>query len=96
MWKGFSFRFSTHENQRMRNIQLDAIESELVQAIDRSRSLCTVDGVLVYSNLPLQIATSIEPYINGSYKKVLSPILGCNPYTPLVRDDYNNNFLEAL
>lgn len=60
-WKGFSFRFSTYEDQRLRNIQLGAIESELVQAIGRSRSLRTDATVLVYSNLPLQISTSIEP-----------------------------------
>jgi hypothetical protein len=60
-WKGFSFRFSTYGDQRMRNIQLGAIESELVQAIGRSRSLRTSAEVLVYSNLPLQISTSIEP-----------------------------------
>jgi hypothetical protein len=60
-WKGFSFRFSTYEDQRLRNIQLGAIESELVQAIGRSRSLRTSAEVLVFSNLPLQISTSIEP-----------------------------------
>jgi hypothetical protein len=60
-WKGFSFRFSTYEDQRMMNIQLGAIESELVQAIGRSRSLRTDATVLVYSNLPLQISTIIEP-----------------------------------
>jgi hypothetical protein len=60
IWKGFSFRFSTYEDQRIRNIQLGAIESELVQAIGRSRSLRTSAEVLVFSNLALQISTSIE------------------------------------
>jgi energy-coupling factor transporter ATP-binding protein EcfA2 len=60
-WKGFRFRFSTYEDERLRNIQLAAIEAELVQAIGRARSLRTDAEVLVYSNLPLQICTTIRP-----------------------------------
>lgn len=60
-WKGFRFRFSTFEDERLRNIQLAAIEAELVQAIGRARSLRTGAQVVVYSNLPLQICTTIRP-----------------------------------
>jgi hypothetical protein len=60
-WKGFRFRFSTYEDERLRNIQLAAIEAELVQAIGRARSLRTDAEVLVYSNLPLQICSNINP-----------------------------------
>lgn len=58
-WKGFRFRFTTYEDERLRNIQLEAIEAELVQAIGRARSLRTDAEVLVYSNLPLHISTLI-------------------------------------
>jgi hypothetical protein len=60
-WKGFRFRFSTYEDESLRNIQLGLIEAELVQAIGRARSLRTNAEVLVFSNLPLQVSTSIEP-----------------------------------
>ncbi len=60
-WKGFRFRFTTYEDERLRNIQLGAIEADLVQAIGRARSLRTNTEVLVYSNLPLQISTTIQP-----------------------------------
>jgi hypothetical protein len=59
-WKGIRFRFTTYEDERLRNIQLGAIEADLVQAIGRARSLRTNAEVLVYSNLPLQICTSIH------------------------------------
>jgi hypothetical protein len=60
-WKGFRFRFTTYEDERLRNIQLEAIEAELVQAVGRSRSLRTDAQVIVYSNLPLQICSKIMP-----------------------------------
>lgn len=59
-WKGFRFRFTTYQDERLRNIQLEAIEAELVQAIGRARSLRTDAEVFVYSNLPLQICSSIH------------------------------------
>lgn len=59
-WKGYKFRFTTYEDERLRNIQLGAIEAELVQAIGRARCLRTDAEVLVYSNLPLQISTSLN------------------------------------
>jgi len=60
-WKGFRFRFTTYEDERLRNIQLGSIEADLVQAIGRARSLRSNAEVLVYSNLPLQICSSIHP-----------------------------------
>jgi hypothetical protein len=60
-WKGFRFRFTTYQDERLRNIQLEAIEAELVQAIGRARSLRTDAEVVIYSNLPLQICTKIIP-----------------------------------
>ena len=60
-WKGIRFRFTTYEDERLRNIQLGAIEADLVQSIGRARSLRTNAEVLVYSNLPLQICSSIHP-----------------------------------
>ena len=60
-WKGIRFRFTTYEDERLRNIKLGAIEADLVQAIGRARSLRTNAEVLVYSNLPLQICSSIQP-----------------------------------
>jgi hypothetical protein len=55
-WKGYRFRFMSYEDERLRNIQLGIIEAELIQAAGRARSLRTEAKVLIYSNLPLQIA----------------------------------------
>ena len=55
-FNGFRFMFNTYENEILRNIQLSSIESELIQAIGRARTLrfdCTVE---VYSNFPLRIS----------------------------------------
>jgi hypothetical protein len=60
-WKGFRFRFTTYEDERLRNIQLGSIEADLVQAIGRARGLRSNAEVMVYSNLPLQICSSIHP-----------------------------------
>lgn len=57
---GFRFYFKTFENEDLRQIQLQMIESELIQAVGRARVLrndCTVE---VYSNLPLLQATLQE------------------------------------
>jgi hypothetical protein len=59
-WKGFRFRFTTYEDEMLRNIQLRAIERELVQAIGRARSLRTDAEVIVFSNLPLQICSKFN------------------------------------
>jgi hypothetical protein len=55
-YNGFRFYFKTFESDDLRQIQLEMIESELIQAVGRARVLrneCTVE---VYSNLPLQKA----------------------------------------
>jgi hypothetical protein len=58
-WNRFRFNFMSYEDERLRNIQLEVIESELVQAVGRSRSLRTDAQVFVFSNLPLRIASRI-------------------------------------
>jgi hypothetical protein len=53
-WNNFRFKFNTFQHQKLREIQLSLIESEIVQAIGRNRTLrnnCTTD---LYSNLPLK------------------------------------------
>jgi hypothetical protein len=57
-YNGFEFMFSTFDNEGLRNIQLLLIESDLVQAVGRARTLrydCTVE---LYSGLPLHISDS--------------------------------------
>ena len=56
----FRFLFSTYENETLRKIQLGIIEAELVQAVERERSLRTNSEVMVFSNLPLQETTNFE------------------------------------
>jgi hypothetical protein len=55
-WNGFRFRFMTYDDPRLQKIQLGLIESELVQAVGRARTLRTNAKVEVFSNLPLKIA----------------------------------------
>jgi hypothetical protein len=59
-YNGFRFLFSTYENETLRKIQLGIIEAELVQAVERERSLRTNSEVMVFSNLPLQETTNFE------------------------------------
>ena len=54
---GFKFKFMTYDNLELRNIQLGLIESELIQAIGRARTLRTDATVHLYSTLPLRQAT---------------------------------------
>lgn len=57
---GFRFYFKTLESDDLRQIQLEMIESELIQAVGRARVLrneCTVE---VFSNLPLQQAQLVN------------------------------------
>lgn len=55
-WNGFRFRFMTYDDPRLQKIQLGLIESELIQAVGRARTLRTNAKVEVFSNLPLKIA----------------------------------------
>lgn len=54
---GFRFKFNSFENPDLRKIQLALIESDLIQAVGRARTLRTSATVEVYSNFPLKIAT---------------------------------------
>jgi hypothetical protein len=55
-YNGYKFRFTTYDNEELRNIQFWMIESELEQAVGRARLLrcdCTVN---LYSNFPIRQA----------------------------------------
>jgi hypothetical protein len=70
-WNGFRFNFMSYEDERLRNIQLEVIESELVQAVGRSRSLRTDAQVFVFSNLPLRIASRIDYSYETAPKEII-------------------------
>jgi hypothetical protein len=48
--------FNCYDNLELREIQLGLIESDLIQAIGRARTLRTDATVEVYSNFPLRIS----------------------------------------
>jgi hypothetical protein len=54
---GFKFKFNCYEDELLRNIQLSLIESDLIQAVGRARSLRTNATVQLYSNFPLRISS---------------------------------------
>ncbi len=54
---GFRFKFNCFDDPLLRNIQLSLIESDLLQAVGRTRTLRTHATVLVFSNFPLRIST---------------------------------------
>ncbi|MBN8838454.1 MAG: hypothetical protein J0I09_14420 [Sphingobacteriia bacterium] len=58
-YNGFKFKFNTYDNEELRNIQLAFIESDLIQAVGRARTLRTNATVDVYSNFPLRISNQI-------------------------------------
>ncbi len=53
----FRFSFRTFANKEMQEIQLGLIESELLQAVGRARTLRNDCVVELYSNLPLSCST---------------------------------------
>lgn len=55
-YNGFRFKFNCFENNELRDIQLSLIESDLVQAVGRARTLRTKAKVDLYSNFPLRIS----------------------------------------
>ena len=59
-YNGFKFMFCCFDNEELRNIQLSLIESDLIQAVGRARTLRTNAKVEVYSNFPLRISNSFE------------------------------------
>jgi hypothetical protein len=55
-YNGFKFKFNCFDNEDLRMIQFALIESDLIQAIGRARTLRTDAKVEVYSNYPLRIS----------------------------------------
>jgi hypothetical protein len=55
---GFRFKFNCFDDPLLRNIQLSLIESDLLQAVGRARTLRTHAKVQVFSNFPLRISTN--------------------------------------
>jgi hypothetical protein len=54
--KGMQFKFQTFNDPELRDIQLNLIEGELVQAVGRARTIRTNANVEVYSNFPLTLS----------------------------------------
>lgn len=55
-YNGFRFKFNCFDNEELRNIQLSLIESDLIQAVGRARTLRTSAQVDLYTNFPLKIS----------------------------------------
>ena len=66
-YKGFRFMFNCYDHTELRNIQLGLIESDLIQAVGRARTLRTEAIVELYSNFPLRITNQFV--WNSSYTK---------------------------
>lgn len=64
-YNGFKFMFNCYDHTELREIQLGLIESDLIQAIGRARTLRTDANVEVYSNFPLRIS---DQFIWGKSK----------------------------
>jgi hypothetical protein len=56
-YNGFRFKFNCFNDMLLRNTQLSLIESDLLQAVGRARTLRTHATVQVFSNFPLRIST---------------------------------------
>ncbi|MBK8656771.1 MAG: hypothetical protein IPN20_23305 [Haliscomenobacter sp.] len=52
-YNGFNFNYMTFKNEELRKIQFHFIESSLIQAVGRARTLNTPAKVEVFSNFPL-------------------------------------------
>lgn len=59
-WNEQVFRYRAFDNIDLRDIQLSLVESELLQAVGRARAVRENSSVLVFSNLPLRIATKMN------------------------------------
>ncbi|WP_375191042.1 hypothetical protein [Chryseobacterium sp.] len=55
-FNGFEFMINTFDNEGLRNIQLTLMQSDLIQAVGRARTLRYDCKVQLYSGLPLRIA----------------------------------------
>jgi len=56
IYNGFEFKFNCFDNEHLRMIQFSYIESDLIQAVGRARTLRTDAKVDLYSNFPLRIS----------------------------------------
>ena len=59
--RGFEFTFYCFEDENLRDIQFHVIESNLIQAVGRARTLRKDCTVFLHSNFPLYIATEFDP-----------------------------------
>ncbi len=66
-YNGFKFMFNCYDHPELREIQLGLIESDLIQAVGRARTLRTNATVEVYSNFPLRIS---DQFIWGKTKNI--------------------------
>lgn len=55
-YNGFGFKFNCFDNEELRMVQLSLIQSDLIQAVGRARTLRTTSKVDLYSNFPLRIS----------------------------------------
>ncbi len=55
-YNGFRFKFYCYDNEEIRLLQLALIQSDLIQAVGRARTLRMDAMVEVYSNFPLRIS----------------------------------------
>jgi hypothetical protein len=55
-YNGFRFKFKCFDNEDLREIQLSLIESDLIQAVGRARTLRTSAHVDLYSSFPLRMS----------------------------------------
>jgi hypothetical protein len=56
-YNGFRFKFNCYSHPTLRSIQLSLIESDLIQAVGRARTLRTNAIVKIYSNFPLKMSS---------------------------------------
>lgn len=59
-WNDFRFRFFCYNDKDLRDIQLSLIESELLQACGRNRTLRMYCTTKLFSSLPLKITTQFK------------------------------------
>jgi hypothetical protein len=55
-YNGFRFKFNCFDNEELREIQLSLIESDLIQAVGRARTLRTSAHVDLYTSFPLRMS----------------------------------------
>ena len=60
VYNGWEFNFISYQNQLLRSIQMYHIETDMEQAIGRSRLLRTDEKVFLFSNFPCRQAEVIQ------------------------------------